>query len=219
MTFEGFTPEAIDFLWGIRLNNNRDWFQAHKQQYVETLYEPMKALGEELFAPYWETPGLMLKVSRIYRDARLHHPDPYKESLWLSIRKDAPWWGEQPCLFFDIHPEGVSYGFGLYGPKLAAMDDFRRTLAENPQPFLELIRETERSTGIPVTAQLYKRPKPCPNPVLEPYFRWKGGIQCVIQEPVGPEIFGPALKDRVSRHFQKVMPLYEFFDRTLAQQR
>ena len=28
--FNGFTPAAIDFLWGIRFNNNRDWFQEHK---------------------------------------------------------------------------------------------------------------------------------------------------------------------------------------------
>ena len=27
--FEGFYPETIDFLWGIRMNNNRDWFTAH----------------------------------------------------------------------------------------------------------------------------------------------------------------------------------------------
>ena len=49
--FTGFTPETIDFLWGIRMNNNRDWFLEHKKQYVDTLYEPMKALGKDLFAP------------------------------------------------------------------------------------------------------------------------------------------------------------------------
>ena len=85
--FTGFTPETIDFLWGIRMNNNRDWFQANKKQYVETLYEPMKALGKELFQPFMDKPGNLLKVSRIYRDARLHHPDPYKESLWTCIRQ------------------------------------------------------------------------------------------------------------------------------------
>ena len=46
--FTGFTPETIDFLWGIRMNNNREWFQEHKKQYVDTLYEPMKALAKEL---------------------------------------------------------------------------------------------------------------------------------------------------------------------------
>ena len=216
MSFTGFTPETIDFLWGIRLNNNKQWFTEHKNQYVKTLYEPMKALGAELFEPYWETPGLLLKVSRIYRDARMHHPDPYKESLWLSLRKDAPWWGEQPCLFFDIRPEGVSYGFGLYGPKVTAMDQFRREISAHPDDFIRLIEKTGRDTGIPVSAQLYKRPKPCDNPDLTEYFRWRGNIQCVRHEAVGPEIFGPELKDRVKEQFEKVMPLYEFFDRTLA---
>ena len=49
--FTGFTPETIDFLWGIRMNNNRDWFLEHKKQYTDTLYEPMKALGADLFRP------------------------------------------------------------------------------------------------------------------------------------------------------------------------
>ena len=77
--FTGFTPETIDFLWGIRMNNNRDWFLEHKKQYVSTLYEPMKALGKDLFAPFMEIPGTILKVSRIYRDARLHHPTPTRK--------------------------------------------------------------------------------------------------------------------------------------------
>ena len=38
--FTGFTPETVDFLWGIRLNNNRDWFLEHKKQYTDTLYAP-----------------------------------------------------------------------------------------------------------------------------------------------------------------------------------
>ena len=43
--FEGFTPETIDFLWGIRMNNDRDWFMAHKSEYTDSLYAPMKELG------------------------------------------------------------------------------------------------------------------------------------------------------------------------------
>ena len=106
--FEGFSPETIDFLWGIRMNNNRDWFLEHKKQYVDTLYTPMKELGQLLFEPFLEKPGSILKVSRIYRDARLHHPLPYKESLWCCIRQDVDWWAENPCLFFEIRPAGVS---------------------------------------------------------------------------------------------------------------
>ena len=36
--FKGFSPETVDFLWGIRLNNNREWFMEHKKDYTNTLY-------------------------------------------------------------------------------------------------------------------------------------------------------------------------------------
>ena len=90
--FRGFSPETIDFLWGIRLNNNRDWFTAHKQEYQRTLYEPMKELAQVLYAPLREVPNMTCKVSRIYKDARMHPAVPYKESLWISMRpEDLPW--------------------------------------------------------------------------------------------------------------------------------
>ena len=123
--FSGFTPETVDFLWGIRMNNNRDWFLANKPHYTNALYEPMKALGQELFLPFADKPGNLLKVSRIYRDARMHHPLPYKESLWICIRKDVQWWAENPCLFFEINPEGVDYGFFYWKPPVASVENFR----------------------------------------------------------------------------------------------
>ena len=69
--FLGYSPETVDFLWGIRMNNNREWFLEHKKDYVKYLYEPTKALGKELFEPFVEKSGDLLKVSRIYRDARI----------------------------------------------------------------------------------------------------------------------------------------------------
>lgn len=210
--FTGFTPETIDFLWGVRMNNNRDWFREHKQQYVDTLYEPMKALGKELFTPFLDKPGNILKVSRIYRDARLHHPDPYKESLWICIRQDVEWWSENPCLYFEIRPEGISYGFFLWRPRTATLEDFRRHITAYPDEFLSLIRSTEKAVGMPVSAECYKRPKPTDNPALEPYFAWKGQIGCARDIAPGPDIFGPGLKDQVADFFEKLTPLYEYFN-------
>jgi len=211
--FEGFTPETIDFLWGIRMNNNRDWFLQHKKQYVDTLYEPMKALGKHLFQPFADRPGNLLKVSRIYRDARLHHPDPYKESLWICIRQDVAWWAENPCLYLDICPDGVSYGFCLWRPRVSTMEDFRKDIAARPDKFLRLIEDTEKATGMPVTAQLYKRPKETEDPRLAPYFAWKTNIGCIREEAVTEDLFGPALGDRALTLFEQLIPLYEYFNR------
>ena len=211
--FQGFTPETVDFLWGIRLNNNREWFTANKKAYVDTLYEPMKALGKDLFQPFLEKSGDVLKVSRIYRDARMHPPEPYKESLWICIRQDVEWWAENPCLYFEINPDGVHYGFFIWKPRTATMEAFRKYISAKPDEFLTMVREVEASVGQKITADCYKRPKPCDNPDLAPYFAWKGQIGCTRHEEFSEATFGPELGERVREYFEKLIPLYDYFNR------
>lgn len=210
--FTGFTPETMDFLWGIRMNNNRDWFTQHKGDYVRTLYEPMKELGQAVFQPFLERPGNLLKVSRIYRDARMHPPTPYKESLWLCIRRDVDWWAENPCLYFELNPEGANYGFFYWKPRTSMLEDFRRNISTKPDDFLKLITRTEAAVGQPVTAECYKRPKPTDNPALIPYFAWKGQIGCTREIAPGDRLFGSQLEEEVSGFFEALTPLYEYFN-------
>lgn len=206
--FQGFSPETIDFLWGIRMNNNREWFLEHKKQYVQTLYEPMKALGQDLFQPFIHRPGNILKVSRIYRDARMHHALPYKESLWICIRQDVEWWAENPCLYFEINPDQVHYGFSWWQPKAATMEAFRKRISASPDAFLKLISDTEAVQ--PIAVEVYKRPKVAEDPRLTPFFGWKNHIWCAREEPIGPELFTPQLGQRVAEFFDKLIPLYEY---------
>lgn len=210
--FTGFTPETMDFLWGIRMNNNRDWFTQHKGDYVRTLYEPMKELGQAVFQPFLERPGNLLKVSRIYRDARMHPPTPYKESLWLCIRRDVDWWAENPCLYFELNPEGANYGFFYWKPRTSMLEEFRRNISAKPDDFLKLIFDTEAAVGQPVTAECYKRPKPTDNPALIPYFAWKGQIGCTREIAPGDRLFGSQLEEEVSGFFEALTPLYEYFN-------
>ena len=209
--FQGFSPETVDFLWGIRMNNNRPWFTEHKKQYVKSLYEPMKELGQELFQPFLSRPGNLLKVSRIYRDARMHPPEPYKESLWICIRQDVDWWAENPCLYFEVNPEGVDYGFFYWHPPTATMEEFRRRIAARPDEFLTMLQGVEEAVGQKVEAECYKRPKPCDNEDLVPYFAWKSTISCSRHEDFGDDTFSPELSGRVRRFFEELIPLYEYF--------
>ena len=93
------------------------------------------------------------------------------------------------------------------------MEDFRRHIAAFPDEFLELIRKTEETVGQKITAECYKRPKPCENPALEPYYAWKGQIGCTRHMDVGPEMFGPDLKREVETFFAELTPLYDYFNR------
>jgi len=206
--FTGFRPEAIDFLWGIRFNNNREWFLANKETYQKALYEPMKELGGALYERMADVPGLALHVSRIYKDARYSHGLPYKDSLWLSVRMDTDYWAEHPCLYFDLHPDYYGYGFGVIYPGSAAMQTFRDRIADRPDDFLRLAAETERATGLKLGGDSYRKPKPCGDPRLAPYFGLKN-LLCLIEKPIGPELYEPALARTVGDAFRGLLPLFE----------
>ena len=74
--FQGFSQNAVDFLWGVKFNNNREWFLAHKQVYLNELDQPLRELAAQLLGAMNEAfPDAQLQshVCRIYRDARRLH--------------------------------------------------------------------------------------------------------------------------------------------------
>lgn len=207
--FQGFRPDVIDFLWGIRMNNNREWFTDHKQQYQQELYEPMKALSAEVFSAFQDVPNMAFKLSRIYKDARLHPTVPYKESLWLSMRPDGLPWSEQPTLYFEIRPEGYSYGFILWHAKTEIMNRYRAKLDARPEEFLALIREAEAASGLTFGGENYYRKKVCSDPRLEPYYNLKSLIMDADRAP-DDLLFSPRLAGEVTKTLKALYPLYEY---------
>jgi len=211
MEFQGFSPETFDFLWGIRLNNNRDWFLEHKPEYRKYLYEPMKAMGRDLYEPFRDIPNMVCKVSRIYRDMRMPQPNgPYKESLWISLRQDAEWWGEHPCLYFEIRPEAANYGFVNWHPKTQLLEKYRRDLIRNPQRFAGMIHQVEEATGMVFEGEEFKRKKPVENPALERFMNRKNFF---FERSIAPgdELFTSELAERVQKDLVALLPVYRYF--------
>lgn len=207
--FQGFTPQTIDFLWGIRMNNNREWFLEHKQDYQQTLYEPMKVLAQQVFAPFREVPNMAFKLSRIYKDARMHPEVPYKESLWLSMRPEELPWSEQPTLYFEIRPEGYNYGFVLWRPRTEMLERFRALLTQRPEEFPALVESACQASGLSFFGEHYARKRPCPVPELEPYYNLRS-FQIDANRSPDPLLFSPELADEVIRTLQALYPLYEY---------
>ena len=46
--FQGFSQETVDFMWGIRFNNEKSWFEPHKADYQTYFLQPMKELGAQV---------------------------------------------------------------------------------------------------------------------------------------------------------------------------
>ena len=221
MAFEGYTQETLDFLWGIRFNNERSWFLAHKQDYEAHLLAPTRALGEQVYealhAAFPKEPFL-LKLSRIYRDARrLHGNGPYKDHLWFCVRAGGEDWTGRPTFYFEIGPDYYSYGMGFWAPKAALMEAYRKGIDAQPEKLEKLVRRFNRQTVFQFTGQEYARKKGETSKLLEPWYNRK---TLNFQHDAAPDerLFSPELAEDIISGFESLMPLYKYFDALCAAQ-
>lgn len=219
--FTGFTDETVDFMWGIRFNNERTWFEAHKEIYLTHFYRPMCDLAEELYGFMLERRpdcGLIRKVTRIYRDARrLHGRGPYKDHMWFVLRRPGESWTVRPAFYFEVAPESYAMGMGCYDAPPAMMARLRARIDQDPKPLEKLARRLNRQDRFRLEGQEYKRPKGDPGPLLYPWYNRKG-LALSWEQNWGGTLYTPALVQEVVEGFQFLAPYYELLDRLAAEE-
>ena len=213
--FTGFTPETIDFLWGIRFNNDRSWFAAHKEEYLTLVAGPMRELGEQVHAAVEEEfpkLGLNLHVSRIYRDARrLHGRGPYKDHLWFCVERPAEDWTTRPTFWFELGPDYWGYGMGCWMARPMDMAKLRSRIVRDPKPMEKLTKALRGQTEFTLGGDTYKRPKAgAPSELLAPWFQMKT-ISITHEEKLTEELFSRDVVDRIKTGYTFLLPYYDYF--------
>ncbi|MBO5033987.1 MAG: DUF2461 domain-containing protein [Oscillospiraceae bacterium] len=213
--FQGFDPRAEDFLWGIRFNNEKPWFEHHKQEYLDYIYDPMKELTRQVYQNLQkdcEGLGLSSKVSRIYRDARrLHGRGPYKDHLWLAIERPRGPFEGGITFWFELAPEGYSYGLGYWDMPPLTAAKFRARLDRDPKEFEKLARGLKNRPDLVLKGESYKRPKgAAPSKLLEEWYNLKN-FSISHEGPYEDKLFRPGLADELTEAYRFLMPLCRYF--------
>lgn len=213
--FQGFTQETVDFMWGIRFNNEKSWFEDHRRTYLDSFYNPMRELADEVYDHLsGELPdcGLVCRVSRIYRDARrLHGRGPYKDHLWFSVERPCEDRDRALCFWFELGPESWGYGLGYYLVRPATMARLRSRLDADPGEMEKLTRRLNRQREFRLEGEEYKRPKgAAPSKVLEPWYR-KKNFSISHEEKLTDELFSRDVGERVRKGFDFLVPYFQYF--------
>jgi uncharacterized protein (TIGR02453 family) len=144
--FEGFPKQGIAFLKRLKKNNNRPWFQAHKEEYEQHVRFPMQCLIATLAQKMIDAaPEIDFNpkkaIFRIYRDVRFSkNKAPYKTNIAAAfdIRgKKSP--TETPGLYVGIEPGEVFVGGGIYMPTGEQLKAIRRAMVTDPESFLTVV--------------------------------------------------------------------------------
>ena len=209
--FQGFSQEAVDFLWGIRFNNERSWFQPRKEEFQRLVEQPLKELASQVtwsMAEEFPELGLEVKVSRVYRDARrLFGRGPYKDHMWFSLRRPHDPGVSVPGFYFEIAPQYYSYGMGCYDPTPLTMAKLRARIDRDPRPLEQLARALEQQDEFRLEGEAYKRPKGDPGPLLYPWYN-RRQIGLSSDHNCDGALFSPELADQVMDGFRFLVPYY-----------
>ena len=146
--FDGFPREGIDFMKRLKRNNNRPWFEKHKEEYEASVKLPMQSLIAALrphfdqFAPEFDI-NPKRSLFRIYRDVRFSKDkSPYKTHVAAHfVLRGKPKGVEGSGYYLHIEPGEVFLGGGIYMPDNDQLKKIRRAIADQPDLFLSIIQD------------------------------------------------------------------------------
>ncbi len=141
-----FTPELFRFLQRLKRNNNRDWFQAHKDDYETHARQPALRFIYDFAGPLCQiTPHLVAdarpsrgSLFRIYRDTRFATDKrPYKTNVAMRFShrgKDV----HSPGFYLHLESGGCFAACGLWHPEAAVLLKVRTAIVERPDEWRKI---------------------------------------------------------------------------------
>lgn len=216
MSFNGFTADALKFLFENRLHNNKEWYDSHKDIYKETVYNPLAQLINELAPTMMEIDSQIITIpskiiSRVRRDTRFTKDKTlYRDNAWFVFLRDKSAMSTSPCYWFELNQKGSSYGIGYYGAQTSSMTNMRDMIVNNHPLFVKALKCYESQNQFLIGGDMYKRSK-FPNQPgnLKTWLDRKNiYFECVQNDY--SLAFSKDLTDTLKRGFLQLKPIYDF---------
>ncbi len=146
--FQGYPKAGIDFLRKLKRNNNRQWFEKHKEDFETDVKLPMQSIIASL-QPYFDSFAPQFDINpkrslfRIYRDIRFSKDKtPYKTHVAAHfVLRGKPKGVEGSGFYLHIEPGEIFLGGGIYMPDSDQLKSIRRAIADRSKEFLLIVRD------------------------------------------------------------------------------
>jgi uncharacterized protein (TIGR02453 family) len=144
--FEGFPREGIKFLKQLKRNNNRGWFESHRDEFERYAKAPMLSFIAALqphfarFAPEFDL-NPKRSIFRIYRDIRFSSDKtPYKTHIAAHfVLRGRPKGFVGSGYYIQIEPGEFFVGGGVYLPDNDQLKKIRQGIASHGKEFLSIV--------------------------------------------------------------------------------
>jgi uncharacterized protein (TIGR02453 family) len=217
----GFPPQTLEFLANLTLNNEKPWFDAHREDYDQYYVAPARefvvAMGTRLrklsktvqFAP--KVGGSMMRINRDTRFSKDKTPYKTSLSLWFwegQARRD--WEGSG--FWFSLNPRQISLGIGVYMFPPEQLTKFRKRIADDKtgKPLEKALAQLKKN-GVELGGEKYKRvPKPYAPEHPRGELLKHQGFYAYLEAAPPRELSSPKFVEWCAARWQKMLPLHEW---------
>jgi len=214
-----FTPELFRFLARLKRNNNRDWFQAHKDEYEAYARQPALRFIEDFAGPLSEIAPYLVadarptrgSLFRIYRDTRFAADKrPYKTHLAMRFShrgKDV----HSPGFYLHLDPTGCFAACGLWHPEPPTLFRVRTAIVERPEEW----RQVRKLANWDDATRLSRPPRgfPCDHEFVEDLKLRDIGSAIEFTDA---QVFSPRFMATFAAACKKMSPLAGFLSSALG---
>ena len=167
MEFKGFSPELIPFLNSIRQNNNKIWFEAHKNEYEKLILNPSRAFVEEMgehlqaLEPTLNAvPKINKSLFRIYRDTRRMgaNKEPIKSRIGIIFWQGSGKRMQNSSFYLHFSPDELFVAVGVRWFEKPMLDAYRQYIKDDvKRSELQKIINNLTKQGYSIIEKGYKR--------------------------------------------------------------
>jgi uncharacterized protein (TIGR02453 family) len=218
------TNATLTFLKGLKRNNNRDWFQAHRKEYenarqnfldlVAILLHRMVAFDESLLATEPEE-----CLFRIHRDLRFSKDKtPYKPWFGASLKPGGRR-GSGAGYYIHIAPGNSFAGGGVYHPSREELERIRERIAEKPKQWESIVTEKNFVAAFGEIGGEKLKTAPRGYSQDHPQIRWLRHKDFIVGEQLpDPLVQSPKVLDRILEDYRRMVPFKDFMNAAMGVQ-
>lgn len=213
-------PSNLEFLKLIKRNNNRDWFNKHKERYQHELHD-LGNFAEALLSEMnkhdvIETPDGKKSLHRIYRDTRFSKDKtPYKTN-WSGGFKRATKL-RRGSYYFHIEPGNSFAGGGFWGPETNDLKRIRDEFAYDAKPLRKILNSKNfiKNFDHLIGEQLKTTPKGYDhdNAAID-LLRYKQFL--LVKKFTDKEVLRPYFAKQLSETFKQMRPFLDYMSEVLT---
>ena len=196
----------MEFFEGLRADNTKTYWNAHKEFYEASVRGPMAELLDELSGEFG--PG---RIARPYRDIRFRADKSlYKTEIYATLDRGG---------YVRFSADGLTAALGYHVMSTAQLERYRQGVNDGTHGarlagLVERLRGEGLQVGGGQSLRTAPRGYPSDHPRIE-LLRCKGLI-CWRQWPAGPGLYTAKAKDRVVGFLRTAAPLHQWLDQQVG---